>query len=116
MVRWIEDHEGQSALSTVVLAELSAGIERIKPDLRSKRLARYFLKTRLQYAGRIYTFDEESALIYGEIIGHAHRNGRIMKSPDAMIAAITLRHKATLATRNVVDFEFLTMKVVHAWA
>ena len=115
VVKWIADHDGQSALSTVVLGEIAAGIERIKPDLRAKRLTEFLETTRHQYTGRTYPFDVESAMIYGEIMGQAHRNGRIMKAPDAMIAAITLRHGGTLATRNVVDFEFLKMKVVNPW-
>ena len=93
----------------------SAGIERIKPEVRAKHLDGFLAKTQSQYVGRIYAFDEQSALIYGEIIGQAHFMGRTIKTADAMIAAKTLRHKATLATRNVGDFDFLKMKAVNPW-
>ena len=115
VVRWIKENEGQSALSTIVLAELSAGIERIRPDLRAKRLGGFLLQTRSQFVGRIFSFDEESALIFGNVAGLIHRSGRMLKVADAMIAAITLRHIAMLATRNLVDFEFLNVKVVNPW-
>ena len=112
---WLENNRDNTNISTIVLAEISAGIERIKPELRVKRLDGFLPKTLSQYSGRIYAFDEQSALIYGEIIGQAHFAVRTIKTADAMIAAITLRHKATLATRNVGDFEFLKMRVVNPW-
>lgn len=36
-----------------------------------------------------------------------------METKDAMIAAICLSHDATLATRNVKDFEGLDLKLVN---
>lgn len=36
-----------------------------------------------------------------------------METKDAMIAAICLSHGATLATRNVKDFEGLDLKLVN---
>ena len=112
---WLENNRDNTNISTIVLAEISAGIERIKPELRAKRLDGFLAKTQSQYSGRIHSFDEQSALLYGEIIGQAHLMGRTITTADAMIAAITLRHKATLATRNVMDFEFLEMRVVNPW-
>ena len=115
VMAWLENNRENTNISTIVLAEISAGVERIKPELRAQRLDGFLTKTQSQYSGRIHAFDEQSALIYGEIIGQAHFSGRTIKTADAMIAAITLRHKATLATRNVMDFDFLKMKVVNPW-
>jgi predicted nucleic acid-binding protein len=116
VVAWIAANKGKLALSTVVLAEIAFGIERVRPDQRAKRLEGFLAQTRSHFAGRLHGFDEESAIIYGMIMGQALRKGRAFTVPDGMIAAITLRHSATLATRNMADFEFLKIKLVNPWA
>ena len=116
VVAWINKFGADLAISTVVLAEISFGIERLKPELRSKRLSNFLDDTRKIFISKIYAFDDESALIFGKIMGQAFHTGRTMKTADAMIAAITLRHKASLATRNVVDFDFLEIMLVNPWS
>ena len=41
--------------------------------------------------------------------------GRPISQIDAQIAAIALSHNATLATRNVSDFEECGIKIVNPW-
>jgi predicted nucleic acid-binding protein len=116
VLRWLSANEQQFFLSTVVLAEVAFGIERIRPEERAKRLHDFVKTLRERYLGRIYSFDEECAVIYGKIMGENQRAGRTLSTPDGMIAAIALRHNATLATRNVRDFETLKLKTVNPWA
>lgn len=113
---WIRKNDSQLALSTVVLAEIKFGIERIRPDERAKALEGFFRETRRHFAGRIYAFDEHSAVIYGEIMGKASRHGHMFSVPDGMIAAIALRHGAALATRNRSHFQVDGLELVDPWA
>jgi predicted nucleic acid-binding protein len=115
VVAWLENHESDLALSTVVIAEISSGIERIRLAERAPRLAGAFASARRRFAMRIHAFDEESALIYGSLIGEAARKGHPAAVTDGMIAAIALRHRATLATRNTADFGFFSLQVVNPW-
>lgn len=115
VVEWLKHNEAELALSTVVIAEISSGIECIRPAERPPRLAIHLTAIRQQYAERLHPFDEDAALIYGVIIGEATRAGRKLSMSDGMIAATALRHNATLATRNVKDFAFLGLKVVNPW-
>lgn len=71
---------------------------------------------RQRLAGRIMAFNEQSALIYGELMGSSSRHGRPMSAQDGMIAAITRVHAGKLATRNVRDFEHAGVDVVNPWA
>ena len=115
VMRWLGALGERGSVSTVVLAELRFGIERIRPSERAPRLANVLAELVHGYAGRIHGFDLDAAFIYGEIMGKASRAGRPMQAPDGMIAAISLRHKAELATRNVRDFEALGVTVVNPW-
>lgn len=108
-------HDGELALSTVVIAEIAYGIEKVRPDERAPRLERTLNSFRRRFAGRIFSFDEEAALLYGRLMGRAKLKGRMMEAPDGMIAAIALKHGATLATRNVAHFQVDGLQVIDPW-
>jgi predicted nucleic acid-binding protein len=113
---WLKRNEPELVLSSVVIAEISYGIERVRAAERSPRLVHDFLSIRQRFASRIQTFDEESALIYGRIMGTAKLAGRPMMAADGMIAAIALRHDAPLATRNSSHFEVRDLRLIDPWA
>lgn len=115
VMAWLNHNAPELALPSVTIAEVAFGIEKIRPAERAPRLAKALRSVRQHYAERIYSFDEEAALLYGAIMGEAFRTGRGLSTPDGMIAAIVLRHNATLATRNAKDFAFLNLEVVNPW-
>lgn len=115
VMSWLAKKGNRTVISTVVLAELSFGIEKIRPAERAKRLDVAVAGIRVGYAKKLYGFDEESALIYAKIMGSAVRRGAPRPILDGMIAAITLRHAAILATRNTTDFEPLGVRVTNPW-
>jgi predicted nucleic acid-binding protein len=112
---WVERHDGELALSSVVIGELSYGIEQIRAAERSSRLHDAFTRLRRRFAGCIHGFDEDAALIYGRIMGKAKLQGRPMSVPDGMIAAIALKHAAALATRNSSHFAVPELQLIDPW-
>jgi predicted nucleic acid-binding protein len=112
---WIRQHDAELAISTIVLAEIAYGIARVRPLERAKRLEGFVAETRRHFAGRIYPFDENAALVYGEIMGGAALAGKPLSVPYGMIAAIAIARKAPLATRNTADFSFLKIGLVNPW-
>jgi hypothetical protein len=115
VLQWLERHDAELALGTVVIAELAFGIEKKRPDERAVRLAAGLDAWRQRFAGRIFAFTEEAALAYGEIMGHAARGGRPMSAQDGMIAAIARVHDAPLATRNGGDFAVAGIDLLDPW-
>ena len=115
VIAWLSAHDLSLRLSTIVLAEITFGIEKVKLSERARRLEGFPAELQKRFQGRIHNFDEQSALLYGVLMGHARRNGRIMSTADGMIAAIALRHKAALATRNVDDFVLPNLIVHNPW-
>jgi predicted nucleic acid-binding protein len=115
VLAWLARHDAELALSSIVIAELAFGIENIRPDQRALRLAAGLDEWQRRFAGRIFAFTEESALVYGQIMGTATRIGRPMSAQDGMIAAIALAHASPLATRNGSDFATAGISIINPW-
>lgn len=115
VIAWLVRHDAELALSTVTIAEIAYGIQKIRPDQRADRLERGLEDWRRRFADRIFGLTEEAALAYGEIMGAAVRQGRAMSAPDGMIAAIARVNGARLATRNLTDFETSGLDLISPW-
>lgn len=115
VIAWLVRHDAELALSTVTIAEIAFGIEKIRPDQRAARLERGLGDWRRRFADRIYPLTEDAALAYGEIMGAAARQSAAMSAPDGMIAAIARANGGRLATCNLADFRTTGLDVVSPW-
>jgi predicted nucleic acid-binding protein len=112
---WIERFEVELALPTVTIAEIAFGISRVPRDERSFRLGLGLDEWRRRLSGRIFSFTEDAAIAYGELMGTASRDGREMSVPDGMIAAIAQSNGGKLATRNLRHFEGCGLSLINPW-
>ncbi|WP_047461357.1 type II toxin-antitoxin system VapC family toxin [Rhizobium rhizogenes] len=112
---WFERQDMESLyLCSPILMELSYGAEKVLPRDRSERFFEGFdYLMRHQFAGRILQLDQDSALLTGRIRARRERIGHQISVQDAMIAAVCLIHGATLATRNIKDFQGLDIRLVN---
>lgn len=62
---------------------------------------------------RLLPFDTPAADRYGALMADRQRSGMPISTPDAVIASIAWVHRATVATRNVKDFEGCDIEVVN---
>jgi toxin FitB len=112
---WLGHDEGQLFLPAVVIGELSYGIERIKPAERSVALSKAFTAILEKFSAQFVAFDAIDALHYGKLMGNSEQMGRKMSFIDGMLAALAMRHEATLATRNIAHFEHLDIALINPW-
>lgn len=115
VMAWLVRFDAELALSTVTVAEIAFGIQKIRPDQRAERLELGLTEWRRRFADRMFGLTEEAALAYGEIMGEAVRQGRTMSVPDAMIAAVARVNGGRLATRNLKDFGTTGLDLVSPW-
>ncbi len=103
-------------ITTITQAEILYGIEVMAPGRRKHRLAEAAegIFTH-DFQGRILTFDQSAARHFAKIVAARETMGRPIADLDAMIAAIARAHGATLATRNVKDFEHCGIRLVNPW-
>lgn len=104
--------DGQFFLSAVTILEQGMGIlqlERRTPP-QGRALRAWFEAMRSAFEGRVLPFTGEVAMRCAAM----HVPDR-MAFRDAMIAATTLAHGFTLATRNIRDFEGTGISMVNPW-
>ncbi|MEP9372009.1 type II toxin-antitoxin system VapC family toxin [Mesorhizobium sp. KR1-2] len=115
VVAWLRaQDEAELCLCIPVVAELSFGAERFM--LRNgnrKHLIAFERLVQERFRNRILPMDVIAASKYGEVYAAREAAGRPIGIMDAMIAAICLVNDATLATRNVRDFDGLDLKLVN---
>ncbi len=91
--------------TSVVIAELLAGIESL-PSGRKQKALREAVEEMLaeDFRGQILTFNLSAARPFAHIVAARQKMGRPIREMDAQIAAIARVHGATLVTRDVNDF------------
>ena len=115
VVAWLVRNDAELALSTVTIAEIAFGINKIRPDQQAVRLEQGLIEWRHRFADRIFGLTEAAALAYGDIMGAAVRQGHPMSAPDGMIAAIARINGAQLATRHLRNFTSTGLGLVCPW-
>ncbi|WEZ84735.1 type II toxin-antitoxin system VapC family toxin [Rhizobium sp. 32-5/1] len=114
ILRWLDRYDMEGVfLTSITIAEIQFGLELLDPGRRRDALTQIFADIEEEFAGRILSFSARAAPIYGRIAAQRQKSGRHIETKDAMIAAICLFHGATLATRNVKDFEGLDLALVN---
>jgi hypothetical protein len=103
-------------LAAVSLGEIVRGVVRVPTGSPRSRLETWVTESLpRQFAGRILAFDQQAAVIWGELMGTADRTGRTRTSADAQIAATAIQHNLVLVTRNAPDFRDLISALVNPW-
>jgi len=103
-------------LAAVTLGEIVRGVVRLPTSSRRSKLEAWVTELLpRQFAGRILAFDQQAAVIWGELMGTADRTARPRASADAQIAATAIRHDLVLVTRNMPDFKELISALVNPW-
>lgn len=114
VLRWVAAHAGTSLFTTTITqAEILYELE-LLPDGRRREALAVAIDSvfREDLRDRILPFDTPAARFYGLIVTARRRAGRPISQLDAQIAAIARSREATLATRNVPDFQGCGIDVV----
>lgn len=114
---WLALQPAHSVFTTAVSqAEIFFGLRSMPAGSRRRdleALAKSILED--DFRGRILSFDTGAADHYAAIVAMRRAMGRPIRELDAQIASIALLHRATLATRNVRDFEHLGLEIINPW-
>lgn len=106
---------GDLFTTSVTLAEILFGIERL-PDGKRKELLRTTASEVFEpFGDQVLAFDARAAAHYATIVATRDRLGLPINGFDAQVASICRTHGSDLATRNVKDFEHTGVDVTDPW-
>ncbi len=117
VLQWLDTQAPETLwLCSLVTAELLYGVARLPTGRRKQQLTQALQAIiHEDFDLRVLPFDLEASLVYADIVARQESQGQPVSMADAQIAATCLRHDATLATRNVRDFEALGVILVNPW-
>ena len=118
VINWFTDQVTSNLhMTTISEAKLRYGVEMLPAGRRREKLMvgieRLF---RVVFAGRILPFDSRAARSYAAIAASRRAAGRPISQADCQIAAIAHSVGASIATRNVRDFEGCGVDVINPWS
>ena len=109
----LEISNSDRSTTTVNAFELFEGAYGSEESKRSKGLA--FVREFLNSMDNVYLFDEKSSDIAGKIMADLHKKGTPLDLADVMIAAIAIKNKDYLISRNVKHFSRIEGLMLHKW-
>jgi toxin FitB len=118
VVAWLDSlTSGEVATTAITAAELLYGVARLPEGRRRTELSAAVNGLLSDdFDGRVLSFDQLAASRYAQVVSGRERLGQPISIPDAQIAAICSTVRATLATRNVTDFEDTGIEVINPWS
>jgi tRNA(fMet)-specific endonuclease VapC len=115
VLEWVRSIESLY-LSVITIGEIKKGIEKLPASARKEELSAWLVNDLLKrFERRLVMVDVDVMLAWGELTARLERNGRMMPSIDALIAALALVGNFTLVTRNTGDFDGVGINLVNPW-
>ncbi len=114
VVSWVDKHDVDTMLCSLVLAELASGIEALENGRRKVELLKELRFVQEDYSGRILPFDESAAWEWARYTQAARKAGFSPPLLDSQIAAIARDWGLQVVSRNEDDFPL--MDVVNPFA
>jgi toxin FitB len=117
VARWVAAQPAASLYTTsITQAEILHGIMLLPSGRRRNALeAAAEAMFNEDFSGRVLSFGSEAAQRYARIAAERRRIGRPISHFDAQIAAIARSAGATIATRNVADYDACGVEVINPW-
>lgn len=116
VVAWLDQQSRTSIWTTsITVLEIRFELQIMATGKRRSSLLQSFESLLDKMGHRIAPFDNDAANQAANLMASRQLKGRPVELRDTMIAGIVLARHATLATRNLVHFEDLSVPVVNPW-
>jgi predicted nucleic acid-binding protein len=117
VLAWIDGlPRAELFVASITQAELLYGVVLLPPGRRRDDIARAVDAVFADlFHERVLPFDSAAASAYADIAATRRRAGRPISAFDAAIAAIARSRGATLATRDLADFEGCGVDTINPW-
>ena len=117
VIAWLDEQPFESIwITAITVFEARLGLALLSSSARRHSLELSF--TLFLYGdleNRVLNFDADAAAAAATLAAKRRMAGRSVEVRDTEIAGIAISRRATLATRNVRDFDDLDIPVVNPW-
>ena len=114
VLEWLRANEAELAVDPIILGGIRFGIDRMPPGQRRKRLELWFAEGVENIV--CLPMDAATGIRWAQLLARLRASGRAMPLKDSLIAATSLAHGLTVATRNTRDFQQAGVKVFDPFA
>jgi len=117
VLEWLANRPRASLfITTITRGEILYGIRLLADGKRRRGLWDVAKKIfDADFADQVLSFDSDAADMYADIAASRRTAGKPISQFDAMIVAMARSRGASLATRNVKDFEDCGVDVINPW-
>jgi predicted nucleic acid-binding protein len=116
VLAWLSRQPGSDLYTTAITAaEVRYGIARLPDGTRKRDLSRAAGEVFAAFPDQVLPFDDAAAVAYADLVARRERMGTPIDGFDGQIAAICCSHGASLATRNVSDFDATGVTIADPW-
>jgi predicted nucleic acid-binding protein len=116
VAEWVRRRDRRELrMTSITLAEIRYGIARLPDGRRKQTLVDTANDVFLAFDEQILPVDAAAAEQYALIASARDRAGKPIAGFDALIAAVCRSRGATLATRNLPDFENTGVEIIDPW-
>jgi toxin FitB len=114
---WLDAQDPLSLYTTTItVAEIQQGIHCLPKGKRRSNLEQGFERfVAAAFPGRLLGLDQQAANACGRVSQLREQKGLHADMVDMLIAAIVTTAQASLATRNISDFEACGLKLINPW-
>ena len=103
-------------LSVLTLGEIRKGLAGLAQGKRRTRLETWLeVELQVRFSGRILPIDTGVADRWGLLEADAKRRGKPLSTIDGLLGATAIHNNLTIVTRNVADFNGISVPVLNPW-
>ncbi len=117
VIEWLKHSDEDSLyLSVLTIGEIEKGIAKLPASSRREKLETWVRRDLAErFRERLLAIDGTVAATWGRLAGEAEARGEPLPVIDGLIAATSLAHDLTVATRNIGDFERCGARCFNPW-
>lgn len=115
VIAFLREQTARLWVPSVVVYEMEYGIQLLPQGQRRNGLRAMVDGIVASFSDRILPLERNGAEWAAIYRVQAHREGRLLRLSDALIAGIAKANDLTIATRNVRDFDGLGIPIVNPW-